>query len=142
MPLKAEEVKVLLTKARELIGTPYSVLDCSNFVWEAYKNAGLEYKYYNTVNFNKLSGPEGKFELVPGNIPVAGDVILFTGHMGIWDPEGCAVLVDNRQCLKFGEKNAPVLSSIWGNDKNHGPDFGKMSWFSSTYTVYRWKGNK
>jgi hypothetical protein len=139
MPLTDDQKKALLSTARALIGTPYAELDCSHFVHQAYATAGLNYSYLNTKAFPTLVG-KIFVEIPLTEAMAAGDVLMFAGHMGIWDPDGCQVLQDanqvNTQCQQF--KNAvPFLSSMSG--QNRGPDYGKMNWFGQLKAVYRWK---
>ena len=159
MALTSSELDLILTKARSFKGTPHNELDCSAFVHAVFNAAGLSFPYKSTSAFEDLVGPNGYFELVPGNNPQPGDVILFPkqesipGHLGIWDPSGCSALMPNREqerfdnqrrglgsaveCERFGN-DAPFLSSRHKN--NRGPDYARLNHFSSYYKVYRWKG--
>jgi hypothetical protein len=127
----------LLTQARKLIGTSYNIIDCSHFVNKAYSTAGMPYPYSATKDFVKKSNKD--FELIGTDLATTslepGDVIVFNGHMGLWDPEGCSVLGVNQQCKRL-KNDAPFLSSTTTN--NHGPDFGRLNWWTGSYSVYRW----
>ncbi len=104
---------------------------------EAFKSAGLDYPYTPTAMFaTACAGSDGPFKLV-GGTPQAGDVLLFTGHMGLWDPEGCTVLGTNSECKRLQGK-APLLSSR--STGNRGPDFGVPAWWGA-YRIYRWVGS-
>ena len=129
----------ILDAARALVGTAYSSLDCSNFVHQVYDKAGLKYTYCATKSFPAGTGKSSMFlELLDNTEILAGDVVLFPGHMGIWDPEGCRVIETSRECKRF-EDQAPVLSSRSG--KNLGVEYGKVEFFTKKgYSVYRWKG--
>lgn len=65
-------------------GTPYLYggnsikgIDCSHFVHQAYKAAGLDYGYHSTASDWEKAGFEKTTD------PKAGDLIMFDGHMGI-----------------------------------------------------------
>jgi hypothetical protein len=132
------EARKVLTEARKLIGTSYADMDCSHFVCHAYTAAGFAYPYAATATFARAAaGPAGPFEQAAGS-PQAADVLLFSGHMGLWDPEGCTVLGSNAECKRL-KNDAPVLSSRSGGLR--GPDFGIPKWWGS-YQVYRWVGLK
>ncbi len=147
MALSEKQVDDLLTKARSNIGTPYSQMDCSHFVHKAFDDAGHAYPYRSSATFAQLVGL-GYFEEVAKSQGgrydlLAGDVLVFKGHMGIWDPLGCEVLAQtdnpNPECKSL-KNNAPFLSSRSGNMR--GPDFGITKWWggdSGIQGVYRWK---
>ena len=128
----------ILAKARNMIGQyTYSQMDCSHFVHAVYNAAGLIYPYKSTAEFQTLTnGSNAKFELVQNNQKQAGDIILMTGHMGIYDPQGCTVLATNAECSRLNN-NAPFLSSR--SSSNRGPDYGQTNWWSQSFKVYRWK---
>lgn len=147
MALNEKQVDELLATARTKIGTPYSEMDCSHFVHKSFEDAGHSYPYQNSATFDDLVRL-GYFERVAksegGRYNLkAGDVLVFSGHMGIWDPLGCEVLAQkdnpNPECKSL-KNNAPFLSSRSGNSR--GPDFGVTKWWggdSSIRGVYRWK---
>ena len=67
------------------IGMPYLYggssrkgIDCSHLVWIVYEETGFPYQYTWTGSFPS----DNKFQKV--NTPQEGDVILFSGHMGIY----------------------------------------------------------
>lgn len=134
--IRAESV---LSAARTLIGTPYKDLDCSYFVHKAYAIAGFHYAYQATATFHTLVGKCFE-EVVDMKACEAADVLMFSGHMGLWDAQGCKVLEDaktpNQECIRF-KNNLPFLSSRSGGGR--GPDFGQMKWFGGLKKVYRWK---
>lgn len=134
MPLDQDQKTKVLEEARKLIGMSYDTLDCSHFVYESYVKAHLGYPYRNTKTFVDLVN--SYFLPVNPEQLEAGDVIVFDGHMGIWDPQGCSVLTTNRECQRLDNK-APFLSSR--SSKNRGPDYGRLGWFGTSYKVYRWK---
>ena len=133
--------KRLLAQSHALIGKHYNVIDCSHFVNDAYKGANMPYPYLNTSAFvtkaNKFFKLVGT-DLSPSSLEV-GDVIVFNGHMGIWDPEGCLTLGTNQECKRL-KNDAPFLSSRSG--QNRGPDFGRLNMWSGSYSVYRWIDKK
>jgi hypothetical protein len=58
--------------------------DCSHFVHEIYKRAGLKFGFQTTKNLKHA--PE--FELLPESAAKPGDLMLFRGHVGIVDEDG------------------------------------------------------
>ncbi|MGZ3711694.1 MAG: NlpC/P60 family protein, partial [Bdellovibrionota bacterium] len=58
--------------------------DCSHFVHEVYKQAGLPYAFRPTEGL--VGAPE--FEKVPDSEARAGDLLVMHGHVGILDEEG------------------------------------------------------
>ncbi len=137
MALTSQQSNRVLEEARALIGKTYADIDCSHFVKDAYTSAGLSYDYAPTATFAATrAGTGGPFELVLASSLQSADVLLFTGHMGLWDPEGCSVLGTNAECKRL-KQQAPVLSSR--SSGNRGPDFGVPSWWGA-YKVYRWCG--
>lgn len=141
MALTKHKQESVLSAARSLIGLKYSDVDCSHFVHRAYETALLIYPYKPTAEFSDLAGTT--FEAVDTSSGdfMPADILMFAGHMGIWDPQGCKVLQDlgseNIECKRF-DNSLPFLSSRSGG--NRGPDFGKLSWFGSLKSVYRWIG--
>jgi hypothetical protein len=137
MALTNQQSNQVLQAARKLIGKTYADIDCSHFVHEAYGNAGLTYEYAATATFVAAqAGPAGPFELIPSAPWQSADVLLFKGHMGLRDPDGCSVLGTNAECKRLNQR-APLLSSRSGG--NRGPDYGIPSWWGS-FKVYRWCG--
>lgn len=124
-----EHSKAILAAARKLIGTPYASLDCSHFVHKAFADAGLEYTYASTASFSTIP------QFQPVATPQEGDVVLFSSHMGIYDPNGCAV-VDTAECKRLGA-TLPILSARSGN--NLGVEYGRASWFAGQAKYFRWK---
>ena len=120
----------ILKKARTLIGTSYKDLDCSHFVHKAYDMAGFKYPYHNTATFNLLTD---YFIEVTEVEP--GDVILYTGHMGLHDPDGCNAM-NTTECQKL-KGEARVLSARSGN--NLGAEYGRSAWFGTVQKMYRWR---
>lgn len=120
----------ILKQARTLIGTKYNDLDCSHFVHKAYELAGLKYPYQNTATFHLLTN---YFMEVEEAEP--GDVILYSGHMGLHDPEGCNTM-NTKECQKL-KGDARILSARSGN--NLGVEYGRSAWFGTVQKIYRWK---
>ena len=139
MGLSADLQKKLLSNARSLIGQPYDTLPCNEFVHKAFLLTGLKYEKKKTTDFPNLKDKtfvEVDFKKKSVNVLEPGDIILFQGHMGIWDPQGCTYLPENKECGRF-KGDLPFLSSRTAN--NRGPDFGKIDWFGKVKAVYRWK---
>jgi hypothetical protein len=58
--------------------------DCSHFVHEIYRRAGLTYGFRDTSQLK--SAPE--FDLLPEEEAMPGDMMLFRGHVGLVDHDG------------------------------------------------------
>jgi hypothetical protein len=58
--------------------------DCSHFVHEVYRRAGLTFSFRSSRGLKEA--PE--FELLPESEAKPGDLMLFRGHVGIVDEEG------------------------------------------------------
>lgn len=58
--------------------------DCSRFVHEVYRRAGLPYSFRPTQS---LKGAE-EFDILPEKEASPGDLMLFRGHVGIVDNDG------------------------------------------------------
>ncbi len=58
--------------------------DCSSFVHEIYKRAGLPYGYRPTASL----GEAREFDVLPEKQAQPGDLMLFRGHVGIVDDNG------------------------------------------------------
>ncbi len=137
MALNEKEANELLTNARKNIGKTYADMDCSHFVWQAYKDSGKEYPYRNTAMFDDLV-TMGFFEKFDASYaPAEGDIVMLPKHMGIWDSKGCSIMMTNSECKNLGN-DAPFLSSRSG--KNRGPDYGRTEWWKGgVKAIYRWK---
>jgi len=115
-------------------------MDCSHFVNFAYAQADLHYPYTATSSFDKRLSAYFKKVDMQESAWEAADVLMFSGHMGLWDPEGCKVLqkeqTQDAECERFDNK-LNFLSSRSGG--NRGPAFGMTDWFGKLKAVYRWK---
>ena len=136
MSMSIKETEEILINARKYIGKTYNDIDCSHFVWQAYKDSGKEYPYRPTATFDELSRLGYFDKLDKAAAPIDGDLLLFSGHIGIWDSKGCTVLVTNAECKRL-KNDAPFLSSRSGD--NRGPDYGRQSWWGNIKAIYRWK---
>jgi len=58
--------------------------DCSHFVHEVYKRAGMPYGFRPTAEL----GQAREFDLLPEKDAQPGDLMLFRGHVGIVDENG------------------------------------------------------
>lgn len=93
-PLGAKEREALLAQADPGMfpGARYrkgganieKATDCSRFVHEIYRRAGLPYAFRSTHDLREA--PE--FDLVPEEEAQAGDLMLFRGHVGIVNHDG------------------------------------------------------
>ena len=126
----------ILKQARLLIGTSYDKLDCSHMVWTAYKTAGYEFPYTSTSAYPAVLVGTYFVEITEAELK-PGDLILYSGHVGIYDPDGCSI-VNTAQCQ--GQKDASemrVLSARSG--KNLGTEYGRSSWFGTPKKYLKWK---
>lgn len=113
----------LLTNMISWQGTPYQLggssssgIDCSHFVHEVYKSNGFNYNYRTTHTFD--SSPS--FTQVYS--PSSGDVMLFDGHMCIYD------------------SSPPIQGyTCYGATVSKGVRYGNPSWFHGTPKYYRYK---
>lgn len=146
----------ILEAARKKIGTPYASLDCSHFVNEAYRTAGYDYTYKATASFvdvpSKMENPngknlgtaaDGKFLEVHATDVQDGDVLLFPGHMGIWDSQGCQALINDpgkKDCKEcYTGKKVATDRQFLSARTSVGTNYGKTSWFGKgKYRVFRW----
>jgi cell wall-associated NlpC family hydrolase len=62
-------------------------VDCSSFVNEVFRRAGIEYPYTPTANMRCLK----TFSEVPQSDAKTGDLILYQGHVGILDDDGLVI---------------------------------------------------
>lgn len=94
-PIGWEERRALLEQAsperfpasRYRRGSPKRIevaTDCSHFVHEIYRRAGLPYAFRSTRELK--AAPE--FELLPETDALPGDLMLFRGHVGLVDKAG------------------------------------------------------
>lgn len=58
--------------------------DCSHFVYEIYKRAGLPFSFKPTAEL----GNAREFDILPEDEAKPGDLMLFRGHVGIVDESG------------------------------------------------------
>lgn len=114
----------VILRGEDWLGTPYKYagdskkgIDCSHFVHRAYSEAGLEYPYCPTSGFS--SAPT--FTKVVS--PEAGDVVLFSGHMGLHNPSPPTA----------GRTLLSAASST-------GVSYGEPKWFGKVTGYYRWNG--
>ena len=88
-----EEKQAVFNNARALIGSDYSRgegagssptngFDCSGFVFYVINESGISVPYFPT---NSIRGKPG-YRTIPENGMTPGDVILFHGHVGFFDP--------------------------------------------------------
>lgn len=137
MGLNSKEADEILVNARNYIGTPYTDMDCSHFVWQVFKDSHKDYPYRNTATFDDLV-KLGYFEKLDKlTVPLEADLLLFNTHIGIWDPKGCVALVSNAECKRLHD-DAPFLSSR----SSRGPDYGRPGWWGNVKAICRWKGIK
>ena len=120
-PLTPEEGAKIITAGETWLGVSYLYggdsrdgIDCSHFVHRAYQEAGFDYDYLSTSYLSKSQN------FVPVGVPQAGDLILFQGHVGIYNP-------------KPPKAGKTVLSA-----GNTGVHYGKPGWYTKPYTYYRY----
>lgn len=86
--------------------------DCSHFVHEVYRRAGLPFSFRSSRQLK--NAPE--FELVPEAHALPGDLMLFRGHVGIVDEDGQIISATRTR------KRDPA-SSIKKMDRSNFPGF-------------------
>jgi cell wall-associated NlpC family hydrolase len=122
--LTPTEGQNLVDAAAKYAGTPYKSggdsktgIDCSHLVSKAAEDAHIPYEYVttsempSTVQLRELSNKDAK---------QAGDLVLFPGHVGLYDP---TPPVEGRN----------VLSAT----RHHGVAWGSNDWFPGDPTYYR-----
>ena len=124
----------ILQKARARIGTSYDKMDCSHMVQSAYEEAGLKFPYTETKSFQSIL--IGKY-FDKTTTPKPGDLILYPGHVGIYDPDGCSD-VQSTECKRMGEKSDSMRILSARSGKNMGVEYGQSSWFGKgDYLVWK-----
>lgn len=120
--ISPEEGQKIVKAAEKWIGTPYEYggktsagIDCSNFVHKASMEAGFPYEYLNTTKFP--TSP--RFKEVTR--PQIGDVVLFQGHMGIYNPDAPS-------------EGYVILSAT----TSKGVRYGRPAWFHGAPKYYRY----
>ncbi|NOT26819.1 MAG: hypothetical protein HOP16_12035 [Acidobacteria bacterium] len=101
-------------------------------VHKAYESAELKYAYMSTEVLRLEVTNGSVFKRVEGD-PKPGDLVLYPGHVGIYDPDGCADIA-TAECKKL-DSDARILSARSG--KNLGVEYGRSAWFG-TPTCLRW----
>jgi|GEM_PF-4836058 len=86
--------------------------DCSTFVHEVYKRAGLPYGFRPTASL----GEAREFDVLPEKEALPGDLMLFPGHVGIVDEEGKIISALRTRYRKR-------KTSIASIDRKHFPSF-------------------
>jgi len=129
--LEARNRAKILESARKLIGTKYSELDCSHMVHKVYGEAGLTYDYMTT---ELLNGPLSERYFKSTNEGRPGDLVLYSAHVGIYDPDGCDAQRTS-ECERV-KSDMRVLSSRSG--AGLGVEYGRSNWFGKARYL-RWK---
>lgn len=92
----ASQASSLLDAAKTMVGKPYyqgggddsdpsSGFDCSGLVWYSISQiAKLKFSYSVTSNF--AINPMVRRLKIPPDVLLAGDMMLFQGHVGFYDP--------------------------------------------------------
>lgn len=123
-----EQAASLLTAAKQYDGKPYFTgagarsnptagFDCSGLVWYSINQAGFTYSYSDTADFphnlrvRKLRIPPDQAE--------AGDILLFSGHMGFFDP------------------NPPVAGKTLYSATSHGVRYESPRFWGTQLGIYR-----
>ena len=119
--LTPEEGAKIIAAAKTWLGVKYLYggdsregIDCSHFVHRAYVEAGFDYDYLSTSALPQSPNFD------PVGIPQAGDLILFQGHVGIYNPK------------------APDPGKTVLNAGTKGVHYGRPSWYTGPYTYYRY----
>ena len=115
--ISLQEGQKIVKEATTWLGVPYDPkgdsragIDCSHLVWRVYDGAGFPYPYRHTPAFP----PKGKFGKVA--IPQEGDVVLFSGHMGIYT---------NKKVISAQSGEGRVME-------------GELKWFGKIKGYYRY----
>ncbi len=125
----------ILTAARALIGKKYDELDCSHMVWNAYKAAGYDFPYSSTSSYESILIDVYFIAIEEKDLNPA-DLILYAGHVGIYDPDGCTV-VNTAQCqAQKDNTDMRILSARSG--KNLGTEYGRSTWFGKPKKYLKW----
>ena len=114
----------IIVEGEKMIGWPYDKygdnkdgISCSQMVNKAHINAESPYPYRNTEKFPELP----MFKMV--TIPRVGDVVLFEGHMGLY----------NRNPFSSRPDYTVLSATVHG-----GVRYGPPSWFKGSPTYYRY----
>lgn len=129
----------ILSKARAKIGTPYNEVDCSHFVQAVYEEAGLKFPYTETRSYK--TNLVGKFFLaITENEAKPGDLILFSGHVGIFDPDGCSA-THSIECKRLEKQSDSMRVLSARSGKNMGVEYGQAGWWANPQFLV-WKEYK
>ena len=123
----------LLKAAQGYLNAPYAYggdtikgIDCSNLVHKAINGAfpKLDFPYAAT---DILASSSNLRKLADGEAKQAGDIILFSGHVGLFDP------------MPPSDKAGQTLFSARGDKTRSDPGvtWGKSEWFGAVKGVFR-----
>lgn len=81
--------------------------DCSHFVHEVYRRAGLPYGFRPTAQL----GNAREFDLLPEKDARPGDLMLFRGHVGIVGKDGKIISALTTRCRKHRKSSIASVDS-------------------------------
>jgi hypothetical protein len=135
VPVSKSSGEDIQSYAPAAVGTPYAnvnspyagangiigvSMDCSGAVNNIYGEAGYPYSYQSTSTF-AAAAQNGSIPFVQVTTPQAGDVVLWSSHMGIY------------------ATNAASGYNVWSAQSNVGFRAGQTNWFGSSPTYWRYQ---
>lgn len=119
----AEESSALVEAARKYEGTAYFTgagarsnpkdgFDCSGLVWYVIKQAGFNYTYSSTSDMPH--NPNLRRLRIPPDAIRAGDLMLFSGHVGFYDPSQDAKTLYSATSHGVRNENPKYWGSVQG----------------------------
>jgi cell wall-associated NlpC family hydrolase len=91
-------------------GDSHNGVDCSHFVWEVIKAAGHQGAHYHSTSDVARSADYSAVDM-----PAAGDIVLFDGHMGIVVDPGAGLFMGAQS---HGVDEASYTSGYWGKQRH------------------------
>ena len=97
--------------AKEKLGTPYEVLDCSGLVRYCYRRIGIE---LSSIAHNQFTGGRAvtKEQLKPG------DIVGFNNHDGKKQPGHVGIFIGNDQYIHSPSRGKVVTYGVLSTNKN------------------------
>lgn len=128
--LTDEERQKIIEKAAAWTGTPYRRFnptnqegaDCPGSTSRIYTESGLQYDpstppgYWSTGKFKEemKAGAHPNLREIPLNEAKKGDILLWPGHMAIYNPDGGEN--DILTARDYGKAYGPGMSKWWGSE--------------------------